>query len=334
MLSWVRFALVVVLILLALQTAPPLNAQSNSRYFAQTGHNVQGAFLEYFDRHGGIDVFGYPLTEQFYNNRQVLVQFFQRAVMEYRPTNPAPFKVQLALLGVWLGHQEPPIADVDIPHPSDRLKRYFAQTGHTVSYSFLSFFDRYGGVASFGHPITEFKIENGRIVQYFQRARMEWHPENSARYKIQLGLLGVEYADLIELDSNLMNRVAPLIPIATPTPRAATNNLSAVAAAPLCSAAVKYRVTGLQGVQIVNARVADKTSGQGLPDLDVLLTVRFPDGSQTFAAKTDPSGSAPMPFDIGVQQPGNIIVVEAGFAQNGSRICDPIKTYFLTWSTN
>jgi Tol biopolymer transport system component len=34
--------------------------------------------------------------------------------------------------------------------------------------------------------------ENGLIVQYFQRARFEWHGEHPAAYRVQLGLLGDE----------------------------------------------------------------------------------------------------------------------------------------------
>lgn len=331
-LSLIVFA---VLLLVLPQMAWPLRAQSNSRYFSATGHNVQGAFLDYFDAHGGLDVFGYPLTEQFYNEQQVLVQYFQRAVMEYRVSNPAPYKVQLALLGVLLGHQEPPIAEGDIPRSFDKQKRYFPQTGHATAYSFLSFFDRYGGAAIFGYPITEFKIENGRIVQYFQRTRMEWHPENPARYKVQLGLLGSDYANLVGLDPNLLSRVAPLNPLPTPAPHTNSSSfLSAPTVTPTCNATVKYRVTGLRGTQIVNARAADKTSGRGMPDVDVTLAVRFPDNVQLFSTRTDASGAASIAFDIGVQQPGIIIVVDASFAQNGARLCEPSRTYFLAWNTN
>ena len=33
---------------------------------------------------------------------------------------------------------------------------------------------------------------NGRTVQYFERARFEWHPENSPPWDILLGRLGAE----------------------------------------------------------------------------------------------------------------------------------------------
>ncbi len=325
----------VIILFCTVPFAPPAKAQSSSRYFPESGHNIQGTFLEFFDAHDGIDVFGFPITEQFYNPQQVLVQYFQRAVMEYRPHDPAPYQVQLVLLGVLLGYQDPPILASAAPRPSDRQKRYYPQSGHVVSYAFLNFFDKHGGVSIFGYPISEYKIENGRIVQYFQRARMEWHPEKPARYKVQLGLLGNDYAHQVGLEQS---RLEPTAPNALPTPdrRSATPSLAPPKTAETlaCSAAVKYRVTGLRGTQMVTARIADKLSGRGLTDVEVTVTVQFPEGAQKFSGKTDQTGSANIPFDLGVQQPGLIIVVDVSFSQNGRRLSESIKTYFLTWSTN
>ena len=37
-----------------------------------------------------------------------------------------------------------------------------------------------GDVRVLGFPISEPVVENGLTVQYFERARMEYHPENAA----------------------------------------------------------------------------------------------------------------------------------------------------------
>src|SRR5439155_14505722 len=37
-------------------------------------------------------------------------------------------------------------------------------------------------------------------VQYFERNRFEWHPENPAAFNVQIGLLGVEYVRASELN--------------------------------------------------------------------------------------------------------------------------------------
>src|SRR5512142_2108622 len=70
--------------------------------------------------------------------------------------------------------------------------RYFPATGHYVRGDFLAFFDANGGLGTFGQPRAEAFDENGRTVQYFQRARLEWWPENAPGTQVQLGLLGAE----------------------------------------------------------------------------------------------------------------------------------------------
>lgn len=51
--------------------------------------------------------------------------------------------------------------------------RYFPETGHTVHGEMLEYLNAGGGVALFGLPRTEEFIEDGRLVQYFQRGRVE-----------------------------------------------------------------------------------------------------------------------------------------------------------------
>jgi hypothetical protein len=68
---------------------------------------------------------------------------------------------------------------------------YFPQTGHHLGHGFLRFWQGNGGLLAFGYPISEEFTENGRTVQYFERARFEYHPEEpQPQYQVQLGLLG------------------------------------------------------------------------------------------------------------------------------------------------
>ncbi len=59
-----------------------------------------------------------------------------------------------------------------------------------------SCYSAWGGLAQFGRPLTEtFKqrLEDGQEadVQYFERARFEWHPEVAdAEYRVLLGQFG------------------------------------------------------------------------------------------------------------------------------------------------
>jgi len=139
-----------------------------SQYFPQTGHYVIGGFLDFFNRRGGLAVFGYPITDEF-SEGGMTVQYFERARFEWHPGNPWPYQVQLGLLGTQIhGRVDPPM-----PNPGWRWdRRYFPQTGHVVCGPFLGLWERYG-LDIFGYPITEAIAYDGVVIQYFQRARME-----------------------------------------------------------------------------------------------------------------------------------------------------------------
>ena len=53
---------------------------------------------------------------------------------------------------------------------------YFPQTGHWLGHGFLHYWSQFGDLPTFGYPISEEVVENGLTVQYFERARFEWHP--------------------------------------------------------------------------------------------------------------------------------------------------------------
>ena len=56
-----------------------------------------------------------------------------------------------------------------------------------VSPEFRDFWEKNGGLATFGYPIEASKQENGFTVQYFERQRLELHPETAAPYNVQIG---------------------------------------------------------------------------------------------------------------------------------------------------
>ncbi len=69
--------------------------------------------------------------------------------------------------------------------------RNYPETGKTLAPEFISFFDSHGGVPLLGYPLTDPETEGGFMVQYLERARIEYHPENAGTgYEVQLGLLG------------------------------------------------------------------------------------------------------------------------------------------------
>lgn len=74
--------------------------------------------------------------------------------------------------------------------------RTFSQTGHKVCGRFLDYWNKNGGLAQQGYPISEEFTEtsalNGKpyVVQYFERAVFELHPENKAPFDVLLSQLG------------------------------------------------------------------------------------------------------------------------------------------------
>ena len=57
-----------------------------------------------------------------------------------------------------------------------------------ISWEFKRFYDRSGGVPIFGYAISMPVLENGLRVQYFERQRLEHHPEKAGTaYEVELG---------------------------------------------------------------------------------------------------------------------------------------------------
>jgi LPXTG-site transpeptidase (sortase) family protein len=110
--------------------------------------------------------------------------------------------VQIRHLGRWavqLHADNPALAPVARPQASDR--DYFDETGHTLGGNFRQFWHSRGGLLLFGLPLSEEFHEvdpqdsNSYVVQYFERARFEWHPELPVGARVQLGHLGRRYLE-------------------------------------------------------------------------------------------------------------------------------------------
>jgi hypothetical protein len=67
---------------------------------------------------------------------------------------------------------------------------YIPETGHSVDGVFLDSWRAWGGAASWGLPLTAEFQENGRIVQYYDYGRFEYHPDDPNGVVVQFGELG------------------------------------------------------------------------------------------------------------------------------------------------
>ena len=199
------FALLAMMMLVLSTTS---GAFAASRSYAETGQVISDPFLSFFDTNGGVEIFGLPRTGEFMMNGR-RVQYFQRARMEVDPA--APGIVQIGMLPVELGRSRPPSIQ-----SSDPNRRYFRETQHSIGGGFRDFWEARGGPAIFGFPITDELIENGFTVQYFERARIEWHGELPADHRVTLGLLGDEALALGVVP--VPPEAAPRVPVTGPLP--------------------------------------------------------------------------------------------------------------------
>jgi hypothetical protein len=177
-------------------------------YFEATGHTLQGVFYEYWKRHGGLWLFGYPLSEEYQevsatDGKTYTVQYFERQRFEYHPEFAGtPNSVLLGLLGSYMvqGRTDGGFGRITA-FPSTSTRIYFEPTGHSLGGPFLTYWNQYGGLPIFGYPLSEEFQEVSATdsktytVQYFERARFESHPENAGTpNEVLLGLLGHWYS--------------------------------------------------------------------------------------------------------------------------------------------
>jgi hypothetical protein len=190
---------------------PPAGTSPDWVYFAETGHYLSFGFRSFWQRSGGLPVFGYPLTEEFPEGGYT-VQYFERQRFEYHPEfRGTPYEVELGRLGAEDASLRnvtsgPAFYLLPAGTQSDANCRFFAETRHRVCFGFLDYWQSHGldfgdpgvsyreSLALFGYPLSEPFTDpaTGYTVQYFERARFEWHPENTAPYNLLLGRLGAD----------------------------------------------------------------------------------------------------------------------------------------------
>jgi len=177
-------------------------SDDNGRFFPQTGHTVSDAFLEKYNTiPNGEEIYGYPITDAFEDEIfGFRVQYFEKARFEFHPEETNDLQVQLTPLGEFL-YQPGEIVPDTLNFASCRT---FPQTDHKVCYDFLDFFDANGGIIQFGYPISGIEIHEGWFSQYFQRARLEWHPELPLGEKIIVSDLGIQYFNFQGEDTRLL----------------------------------------------------------------------------------------------------------------------------------
>ena len=77
---------------------------------------------------------------------------------------------------------------------------YVGETGHYIKGPFLAYWQKMGGYAVFGNPVSEPYTQNGLQVQLFEQALLEYHPDLAGQPgEVSLGFLGRELAQARKL---------------------------------------------------------------------------------------------------------------------------------------
>ncbi|MEI8307708.1 MAG: hypothetical protein WCF99_11670 [Chloroflexales bacterium] len=173
------------------------------RLFAATKHSISGDFRTFWESRGGLARFGYPLSEEIIepeagSGRPRVVQYFERARFEHFPElSGTDYVVQLTRLGE-TALQRQGIDWRSLPAQSDAPPecRLFPEINHRLCPPFLAAWEQAGGLDLVGLPLSEaFPVTDATTgasysVQYFERTRIEQHPDRAGTpYEIQLGLL-------------------------------------------------------------------------------------------------------------------------------------------------
>lgn len=294
----VTFWLNLIFILALVSTASGQSASGDEAYF-DSGFVVRGEFLAFYNRHGGLRTFGYPLTIAFEENGQQ-VQYFQAGRMELHTENPPGQRVVMGAIAEEMVALESPL-----PEPATITDaRFFPETGHTVAAAFLRYFDTLGGVQFFGYPITGMMSEQGYIVQYFQRARLEWHPQNPPSLRIQLGRLGEDYLNNLGISPGAGVRD----PATDEGYRPDQFSPKVTALEP--DALVSHPYVGQNQAQTLYVFVYDQ-DGDPQPGAQVQVVIRFPQGDQELALPvTNDLGVSWVMFDTGQVAMGETVVID------------------------
>ncbi len=174
------------------------------RFFAETGHTVRGDFWHFFEKYGGVESLGYPLTEQI-NVDGWTVQYFEKGRLEYHPENEPAYRITVGWLGDLLQRRRPPLPPGELPPATASQRKYFPETGHTISGDFLAYFEAHGGKVRFGWPISEPFLLAGRLTQDFQSARFFWTPAHEP--PVTLEEIGRVHFEVMRLDEEFLKPV-------------------------------------------------------------------------------------------------------------------------------
>jgi hypothetical protein len=175
--------------------APP-----STVYIPETGHTIDGLFLDLWRSGGGALSYGNPVTPEITQPQGHIFQYYEYARFEYWPQGDedgnfvtlgeigrelgAPLLVRrfafraitapvadMTVARAWL-----PLSDVDasVMAAVQPSYRFVPETRHGVWGGFRAFWEATGEAAYLGNPVSEEYIADGVSYQVFERGKLRW----------------------------------------------------------------------------------------------------------------------------------------------------------------
>ncbi|MDP9368626.1 MAG: L,D-transpeptidase [Chloroflexota bacterium] len=179
-------------------------------YIEKTGHTLDRLFLEAWRADPGL--LGNPITEELEQvtglgedpGKVHTVQYFERMAIAYLPENEPGDQVETLPLGRDAAQR----ADrryrpaIEARGTCDGLEEdvcvTFDETDHTLRLGFKEYWELAGGEDMLGLPLSEeFTARDGRTVQFFEKAALQWQPGEDVMPRS----LGKDAAKRLKLDT-------------------------------------------------------------------------------------------------------------------------------------
>jgi hypothetical protein len=169
-------------------------------YIPETGHTIDGLFLDLWRSGGGALSYGNPITAEITEDAGQTVQYYEYARFEYWPQGDENGNyVVLGEIGHELGPpllvrrftargMAPPLGDMSVLRAWQPVSsaiasalvfekpsyRYVPETKHGVWGGFRAWWEATGEAAYLGNPISEEYIADGASYQVFERGKLRW----------------------------------------------------------------------------------------------------------------------------------------------------------------
>ena len=167
--------------------APP-----STVYIPETGHSVDGVFLDSWRAWGGASSWGFPLTAELQENGHI-VQYYDYGRFEYHPEDPNGVVVQFGDLGRQLqpfvlrrasGSGSAAVNEAALAarawapleaaaRADSETWRFVPETSHAVAGEFKAFWEATGESGYLGNPVSEPYKVDGVTYQVFERGTLE-----------------------------------------------------------------------------------------------------------------------------------------------------------------